>query len=158
MKADIFISEMFVRRVISTKFGHAYSVTWLLRLFLAVASLAYAFPALSEPMPIWANFAVESSDLSYDRVVALAAGADGALWIGTFGGGLARLDKDGRWWNYNKANTQGGLPDDRVSALAAGADGALWIGTYSGLARLAVGAPLAWGVWVTLQKTAAMFH
>jgi hypothetical protein len=26
------------------------------------------------------------------------------------------------------------------------------------LAWLAVGAPLAWGVWVTLQKTAAMFH
>jgi MFS family permease len=27
-----------------------------------------------------------------------------------------------------------------------------------GLAWLAVGLPLAWGVWVTLQKTAAMFH
>jgi len=26
------------------------------------------------------------------------------------------------------------------------------------LAWLAVGAPLAWGVWVTLLKTAAMFH
>ena len=26
------------------------------------------------------------------------------------------------------------------------------------LAWLAVGGPLAWGVWVTLQKTAAMFH
>ncbi len=25
-------------------------------------------------------------------------------------------------------------------------------------ARLAVGIPLAWGVWVTLQKTAVLFH
>jgi hypothetical protein len=32
-----------------------------------------------------------------DDVQALAPGADGALWVGTDGGGLTRLDKDGRW-------------------------------------------------------------
>jgi hypothetical protein len=67
----------------------------------------------------------------------LALGADGALWAGTDGGGLARLDKDGHWQSYSTANTKGGLPDDRVWALALGADGALWAGTYGGgLARL----------------------
>jgi len=39
-------------------------------------------------------------------------------------------------------------------APSLGLGGALLLG----LAWLAVGAPLAWGVWVTLQKTAAMFH
>ena len=48
----------------------------------------------------------------------MAGGADGALWVGTGGGGLARLDKDGRWQTYSKAKTQGGLPDDSVLALA----------------------------------------
>ena len=48
----------------------------------------------------------------------VSAGADGALWIGT-DGGLAQLDKDGRWQTYSKASTQGGLPDDHVLALAA---------------------------------------
>jgi hypothetical protein len=33
-----------------------------------------------------------------DVVSALAAGADGALWAGTWGG-LARLDKDGHFWH-----------------------------------------------------------
>jgi DNA-binding transcriptional ArsR family regulator len=71
-------------------------------------------------------------------VLALAPGADGALWIGTYGGGLVRLDKDGRWQTYSGgANTKGGLPNDQVRALAPGADGALWIGTYGGgLVRL----------------------
>ena len=66
----------------------------------------------------------------------MAGGADGALWVGTEGG-LARLDKEGRWQSYSKASTQGGLPADSVLALAGGADGALWVGTDSdGLARL----------------------
>ena len=60
----------------------------------------------------------------------MAGGADGALWVGTEGG-LARLDKEGRWQSYSKSSTQGGLPDDWVTALAGGADGALWVGTYS---------------------------
>jgi hypothetical protein len=67
--------------------------------------------------------------------VALALGADGSLWAGTFGGGLARLDKDGHWQTYSKASTQGGLPDDGVRALALGADGSLWAGTDGGLSN-----------------------
>ena len=47
----------------------------------------------------------------------MARGADGALWVGTCAG-LARLDKDGSWQTYSKANTRGGLPDDNVLALA----------------------------------------
>ena len=70
-----------------------------------------------------------------NSVSALALGADGSLGVGTYGG-LARLDKDGRWQSYNQASAPGGLPDDTVRALALGADGSLWAGTFGGLARL----------------------
>jgi hypothetical protein len=63
-------------------------------------------------------------------------------------GGLARLDTDGRWQTYHKANTNGGLPDDQVLALALGADGSLWAGTVGGgLARLEKD-----GRWQTYNK------
>ena len=65
----------------------------------------------------------------------MAHGPDGALWVGT-DRGLARLDKDGHWQTYSKANTNGGLPSDGVYTLALGADGALWVGTVGGLTRL----------------------
>ena len=91
--------------------------------------------ALSEPVPIWTVFAQESSDLPNNSVRALAPGADGALWIRTYGGGLARLDRDGQWRTYTRASTNGGLPNDNAQALAS-ADGALWVGTGGGLARL----------------------
>jgi len=69
-------------------------------------------------------------------VWALATGADGALWTGTFHHGLARRDKDGHWQAYTTASTEGGLPFEIIPALALGADRALWIGTEQGLARL----------------------
>src|SRR5205823_2743213 len=103
----------------------------------SILCAAYPQPASSEPVPIWAVFTAENSDLPSNAVVALAFGADGALWAGTGGGGLARLDKDGQWRAYSKTSTNGGLPYDRVWALAFDADGALWAGTLGGgLARL----------------------
>jgi ligand-binding sensor domain-containing protein len=128
---------MFVRRVIFKRSSSEFLVAWVTLVSWAIACAAYPLPAFSEPIPHWFVFTQESSDLPSDFVFALAPGADGALWIGTNGGGLARLDKDGRWQSYSKANTNGGLPNDTVRALAPGADGALWIGTVGGgLARL----------------------
>jgi Two component regulator propeller len=112
---------------------------WSCLFAAAVCCVLYSRPAFSERVPVWAVFTHENSDLPSDKVLALASGADGALWVGTFGlvGGLARLDKDGRWQTYSKASTRGGLPEDYVRALAGGADGALWVGTFGGgLARL----------------------
>jgi ligand-binding sensor domain-containing protein len=67
----------------------------------------------------------------------LAPGAEGSLWVGTDGGGLAQLDRDGRWQTYSKASTNGGLPNDRVLGVALGAGESVWAGTLGGgLARL----------------------
>ena len=110
---------------------------WVVVFAAAILCAAYPQPASSESVPIWAVFTLDNSDLPDDKVVALTVGADGALWAGTNGGGLARLNKDGQWQTYSKTSTNGGLPDDNVWALTFGADGALWAGTLGGgVARL----------------------
>jgi signal transduction histidine kinase/DNA-binding response OmpR family regulator len=58
---------------------------------------------------------------------------DGALWMGTNGGGLARYH-EGRFTHITQAD---GLPIDLVRSLHVDGDGWLWIGTEGrGLARL----------------------
>ncbi len=55
----------------------------------------------------------------------------GALWVGSFGGGLARFHKGG-WTGYSARE---GLLDDKVWTLEASRRGGVWIGTEAGLAR-----------------------
>jgi signal transduction histidine kinase/ligand-binding sensor domain-containing protein len=59
--------------------------------------------------------------------------ADGALWIGFGGGGLARL-KDGR---LHRVTTVNGLADDRISQLMEDGLGWFWIGSDRGLFKVA---------------------
>lgn len=61
----------------------------------------------------------------------LAAGSDGALWIGTHKGAIRLLD--GKWRYYAGRRW---LPDDRVSAIAADKDGSAWIATEGGLSHI----------------------
>ena len=64
---------------------------------------------------------------------AFADGRDGALWIGTNGGGVARCDA-GRCRAFTTAD---GLPSDIIRSLHVDDAGWLWIGTEGrGLARL----------------------
>ena len=61
-------------------------------------------------------------------------GDPGALWMSTFGTGLARLDRaTGR---VRCVTTEDGMPSDLVYGVAADARGALWAGTAAGLVRL----------------------
>jgi ligand-binding sensor domain-containing protein len=60
----------------------------------------------------------------------------GALWFGTWGGGLHRLDADGRITRFMPVPGDAhSLPAETVLALARDRDGVLWIGTTHGLAR-----------------------
>lgn len=71
-------------------------------------------------------------------VRAFARTRDGALWMGTNGGGLARY----REGVFRSVTTADGLPSDLVRALHVDTAGMLWIGTEGrGLARLD---PAAW--------------
>lgn len=67
-------------------------------------------------------------------VRALMSASDGAVWVGTSGGGVARL-VDGQWttWGVNE-----GLPDEQVRCVyesRASGRPVIWAGTKTGLAR-----------------------
>jgi signal transduction histidine kinase/AraC-like DNA-binding protein/streptogramin lyase len=71
-------------------------------------------------------------------VRAFASTRDGALWMGTNGGGLTRY----REGTFTRVTPADGLPSDLVRSLYQDADGWLWVGTEGrGLARLD---PRAW--------------
>jgi signal transduction histidine kinase/ligand-binding sensor domain-containing protein/CheY-like chemotaxis protein len=66
-------------------------------------------------------------------VRAFANTRDGAVWMGTNGGGLARY-REGAFTRVTRAD---GLPSDLIRSLHEDADGWLWVGTEGrGLARL----------------------
>lgn len=60
------------------------------------------------------------------KVVALAQTHDQALWIGTFGNGISRLDEMGQWQIYT---VEDGLPSNFISSLVSTPDGLLWVDT-----------------------------
>ena len=75
-------------------------------------------------------------ELGVPDVRCIAQTPDGALWAGTYGGGLARI-ADQKATRYGKAQ---GLESDFVAALYAETDGALWVGTADrGLCRMKEG-------------------
>jgi len=78
-------------------------------------------------------FSTIGADLPNTSIRAVTVSSDGALWMGTYGAGLARL-KDGNMRLYTRED---GLPHLKIRGLLQGRDGSLWIGTYGGgLARL----------------------
>jgi PAS domain S-box-containing protein len=68
--------------------------------------------------------------LRESEVWAVAEGEGGAVWAGTYGGGLTRI-QDGGYKTYTKKD--GGLPSDFVTSLRRAPDGSLWIATLGGL-------------------------
>ncbi|AUX42446.1 uncharacterized protein SOCE26_038790 [Sorangium cellulosum] len=109
------------------------------------------------------TYTQQSSPLPHDGLRWLSESLDGrALWIGTVGG-AARLDADGAWQVFTKAQVP--LVDDHVTSIleTAGAGGKVstWFGTMRGLSRLedgqwrsytAADAPLASDVITALAE------
>mgnify|MGYP000067782600 CR=1 FL=1 len=87
----------------------------------------------------------DDASLSHDQVVSLQLTPDNRLWIGTWGGGLNRLDlndpasadpQTARFTRYRHADDEpASLSDDNVWAIHRSADGLLWLGTQGGLNR-----------------------
>ncbi len=59
--------------------------------------------------------------------------SDGAVWVGTWGGGLHRFTDGGLADHLTTAN---GLPNDQVRALFQAADGRLWVGMSGHIAAI----------------------
>lgn len=72
--------------------------------------------------------------ISDNRVYTIYEDSEGFLWIGTFGGGLNKLDKTtGHFISYkNLPGDRTSLSDNRVMAIHEDGSKNLWIGTYGG--------------------------
>lgn len=69
-----------------------------------------------------------------DDVFAITSHGD-AIWFGSFGGGLNRLDAQGAIAHFGASEINpASLPSDDVMALAFDDRGSLWVGTLNGLA------------------------
>ncbi len=64
-------------------------------------------------------------------IVSLLVDGDGAVWCGTWGGGLSRFDGQS-WRTYTVSD---GLPANHIFMLYQDPDGNLWVGTSDGLAK-----------------------
>lgn len=64
-------------------------------------------------------------------IISLKVDADGSVWCGTWGGGLAHFDGE-HWTNYT---TSQGLPGNHIFMLHRDQYGELWVGTGKGLSR-----------------------
>ncbi len=71
---------------------------------------------------------------AYDFARYLIEGRDGALWLGTWGGGLDRFDPaTGHFTHYRHDPANRNTPSsDFILFLRADADGMLWLGTFGG--------------------------
>ena len=76
---------------------------------------------------------LKNDGLSSDYVQCLNPGADGALWIGTYGSGLDRL-KNG---HFSKITTAEGLPNNFICAIEDDGHGNFWISSHGGIFRVA---------------------
>ncbi len=76
---------------------------------------------------------LEHVDTAYNPnyIVALEVDAAGMVWVGTWGGGLARFDGE-QYVNYT---VQDGLPSNHVFMLHEDRQGKLWVGTSNGLVQ-----------------------
>ncbi|WP_051884547.1 hybrid sensor histidine kinase/response regulator [Lysobacter antibioticus] len=77
----------------------------------------------------------ERPEIGSDDTFAVAS-RNGEVWFGTYGGGLHRLDRDGRITRFApKPGDLRSLPAETVLSLAYDGRGDLWVGTFKGLAR-----------------------
>lgn len=76
---------------------------------------------------------LQGVDVAYNPnyIVSLFVDAEGVVWCGTWGGGLARFDGVA-WKNYTMAD---GLPANHVFMLEDAGDGGIWVGTSNGMAH-----------------------
>ena len=76
---------------------------------------------------------LEDVDTAYNPnyIVALEVDRNGIVWVGTWGGGLARFDGE-KFTNYT---VREGLPSNHVFMLHEDRNGILWVGTSNGLVR-----------------------
>lgn len=72
----------------------------------------------------------ESTNLPHNYVSALKLGADNSLWIGTYGGGIAKLKND-TWTIFNKSNSS--IATNNIFDIEIFHDSILWLASDKGV-------------------------
>ena len=77
---------------------------------------------------------LKNARLSHNNISALLYDSYGDLWVGTYGGGLNRLQKGSNQFIYYKFNPNvlGSISDNFITAIYQDKEGVLWIGTHAG--------------------------
>jgi signal transduction histidine kinase/ligand-binding sensor domain-containing protein/CheY-like chemotaxis protein len=70
--------------------------------------------------------------LSHESVRAIVEDPDGVVWVGTYGGGLDRIEND----RITSFGTDRGLAEEIVSAILDDGQGSLWMNGNRGISRL----------------------
>ena len=93
---------------------------------------------------------LEKIDVAYNPnyIVSLVVDAQGAVWAGTWGGGLSRFDGQ-KWTQYTVTE---GLPGNHVFMLYNDPKGQMWVGTNNGLAKM------EGGKFTTLKTEDGLFN
>lgn len=79
-----------------------------------------------------------SAGIAGGNVYSVAQDRDGGMWLGSLGGGLTAIDRNGQLRHFGRAD---GLPGDNPWLVATAGDGSVYVGTYApGLWRRAAGA------------------
>lgn len=77
---------------------------------------------------------LQNIDTAYNPnyIVSMVVDREGIVWVGTWGGGLARFDGKA----FRNITTRDGLPGNHVFMLHQNAKGDIWVGTNAGLAQM----------------------
>lgn len=75
----------------------------------------------------------DSTRLQADAINCITQDGKGNIWVGTFYGGLSRLDS--RTGHFTTYTDKGGLPNNNICGILEDNEGNLWLSTDNGLAR-----------------------
>lgn len=77
----------------------------------------------------WNKIGMSNSGLPNETVKCIEFDKDGAMWVGTYMGGLA-VFRDNKWITYTTSNSE--LPHNYINAIAVDRNNVKWIGTDGG--------------------------
>lgn len=73
----------------------------------------------------WQSYTVSNSSLPSNSVVSLCLDKEQNLWIGTYGGGVAKIDKNDSWTIFDFTNSA--LPGNNIEHMEADQKGNVWV-------------------------------
>jgi len=86
---------------------------------------------------VYLNDPKDKQSLPHDYILALFEDASGTMWVGTFGGGLAKFipDEKGGVGNFISYSEDEGLPNNVIKGILEDDHKNLWLSTNQGLSR-----------------------